>query len=54
MPKLNDPNQKEVSCNFKIPKKVYQKFRIIGAERDVTMKELYRRACQEYIDRNEK
>jgi len=52
MPRISDSSQKEeLHCNFMIPRDVYQQFRILSAQRSLSMKELYRRACKEYVER---
>ncbi len=52
MPRVSDSSQKEeLHCNFMIPREVYRKFRILSAEKALTMKELYRRAASEFVER---
>ena len=49
MPRLKDASkQKEFCVSFILPRDVYQQFRLISAKTTVGMRELYKRACEEY------
>jgi hypothetical protein len=49
MPRQSDASQQEVfHVSFTLPRDVYQQFRLISAKTTVGMRELYKRACEEY------
>jgi hypothetical protein len=49
MPRQKDASQQEVfHVSFVLPRDVYQQFRLLSAKTTIGMRELYRRACEEY------
>lgn len=49
MPRQKDASEKqEFCCSFTLPKDVYQQFRRMSADTCIGMRELYRRACEDY------
>jgi hypothetical protein len=53
MPRKKFPEGEVFHCNFPIPKDVYRKFRLLAAEKTVSLSELYRRAAEDFVKREE-
>ena len=54
MPRQKDASQQEVfHVSFVLPRDVYQRFRLISAKTTIGMRELYKRACEEFAAEKE-
>jgi hypothetical protein len=50
MPRQKDASQQEVfHVSFVLSRDVYQQFRLMSAKTTIGMRELYKRACEDYV-----
>lgn len=43
--------EKLYQCNFGVPKEIHKLFKVLAVKRGITMRKMYRQACEEFLDR---
>lgn len=43
--------EKLYQCNFGVPKEIHKLFKMLAVKRDVSMRKMYKQACEEFLDR---
>jgi len=45
------PKENLYQCNFGVPKEIHKLFKVLAVKRGITMRKMYKEACEEYLDR---
>jgi hypothetical protein len=51
--RINTKTEKEklYQANFGIPREIHKLFKMLAVKRDMSMRKMYKQACEEFLDR---